>query len=50
MGNKFCEGFIEPEIVPPFHCNVVAEPHVRDLMVDDVTSARDLGLGWGVPV
>ena len=39
------EGLVEPDAVPPLHRHEVAEPHVGDLVGDDVDDALQLGLG-----
>ena len=38
------EGFVEPDAVPPLHRHQVAEPHVGELVVDDVGDVLQLGL------
>ncbi len=36
------EGFVQPDAVPPFHGDEVAEPHMGDLVGDDVGDALEL--------
>ena len=39
------EGFVEPDTLPPFHRHQVTEPHVCDLVVDDLGDALAFGQG-----
>ncbi len=39
------EGFVEPNSVPPFHGDEIAEPHVGKFVVDDVGDVEEFGLG-----
>ena len=41
------EGLVEPDAVPPLHGHEVAEPHVGELVGDDVGDVLQLGLGGG---
>ena len=49
-GHEICEGFLEPEIVPPVHGHEVSEPHVRQLVQSDVGQPEPEGIchlvGW----
>ena len=42
---KFSEGFIQPQVIPPFHGHQVAEPHVGQLMEDSDYAAFFAGIG-----
>ncbi len=39
------EGLVEPDALPPAHGHQVAEPHVRQLVRDDVGDTLELGAG-----
>ena len=39
------EGLVQPDAVPPLHRHEVAEPHVGELVGDDVGDVLQLGLG-----
>src|SRR3989441_11143782 len=39
VGHKGREALVEPEIVPPFHRDEIAEPHVSNLMRDYLNDA-----------
>ena len=41
------EGLVQPDAVPPLHRDEVAEPHVRELVGDDVGDVLQLGLRRG---
>ena len=40
------ERFVEPEVVPPAHRHKVAEPHVGDLVEDDLGKVGDVTRSW----
>ena len=43
--HEVCEGFLEPQVVPPLHGNEVAEPHVCHFVADGVSAAFEVVLG-----
>ena len=43
--HEVCEGFLEPQVVPPFHGDEVAEPHVCHFVADGVGAAFEVVLG-----
>ena len=43
--HEVCEGFLEPQVVPPLHGDEVAEPHVCHFVADGVGAAFEVVLG-----
>ena len=43
--NEICEGLVEPQVIPPLHGDKVAEPHVCQLMHNDVGEHLNAGGG-----
>src|SRR5438552_10983120 len=63
VGHEGREAFVKPEIVPPFHRDKIAEPHVSNLVRDYLSDAllsrcarvlvgmqQDLSEGYRAPV
>ncbi len=48
IGQVRGEGLVEPEVVPPAHRDQVAEPHVGQLVEDDLAPSQALGVGGRV--
>ena len=46
IGDVGSERFVEPEVVPPAHRHKVAEPHVGDLVEDDLGKVGDVTRRW----
>ena len=44
------EGLVQPDPVPPAHRHEIAKPHVRDLVLDDLGEALQLGPGGVVRI
>ena len=44
-GHIICKDFLGPDIVKPFHCNKVSEPHVRNLVCYEFCPGKQLVLG-----
>ena len=44
-GRELGEGFVEPQVVPPLHGHVVAEPHVGELVQHGDHTAFRVGVG-----
>ena len=44
------KGFVQPDPVPPAHRHQIAEPHVGDLVCDDIGEVLQLELGGGLRV
>ena len=42
VAHELSEGFVQPEVVPPFHRHQVAEPHVGELVKNRVGSGLKL--------
>ena len=42
-GHESCETFIKPEIVPPFHCNEISEPHMGKLVKVGACKSKSFG-------
>lgn len=40
--DELCEGFVQPETIPPLHSDEIAKPHVRDLVQEYVASLADV--------
>ena len=42
--SEFCEGFVKPQIIPPLHGHVVAEPHVCKLVQNCYNAALSISV------
>jgi hypothetical protein len=45
MADELSKRLVEPEIIPPVHSDEIAEPHMGNLVQEDMSSSADITVG-----